>query len=91
MTWQSRRHESHAFKAGLNSALGFHQHYGLCSKVVQVTVVYMEDYIFPLILRFLKWPVRHSVIFTSAEKWRDYGLSVYSICTACGNKMMLQT
>lgn len=54
MTWQSRRNELHVFKAGLNSALGFHQHYGLCSKVVQVTVVYMEDYIFPLILRFLK-------------------------------------
>lgn len=43
MTWQSRRNELHVFKAGLNSALGFHQFYGLCSKVVQVRVVYIEN------------------------------------------------
>lgn len=43
MTWQSRRNESHVLRAGLNSAPGFHQCYALCSKVVQVTVIYMED------------------------------------------------
>lgn len=43
MTWQNRRNELHIFKTGLNSALGFHQHYSLCSLVIQVTVVYMED------------------------------------------------
>lgn len=46
MMRQNRRNELFIFKAGLNSALGFHQHYSLCSLVIQVTVVYMEDKIF---------------------------------------------